>query len=144
MIMVVTAAPRRVPATPKRDVRKAAHAEATPAATTWDPLTTGACLAASLTPSTLSTKPRGFKEKSVRFWRPSVGPFTPSRAVAPGGAPPLEFCGRRRKGGGDGGSHRGQVLGALRGDPGLRQEGVRLPGQGPAGTRGILHVHVRE
>src|SRR3712207_7617198 len=42
----------------------------------------------------------------------------------------LEFAGRRAKGGGDDGSGRGQVLGALRGDPGLLAARVRLPGQG--------------
>jgi hypothetical protein len=35
MIMAVSAAPSRVPATPKREVTKAATAEASPADTTW-------------------------------------------------------------------------------------------------------------
>src|SRR5919107_3706467 len=98
MIMAVTAAPSRVPATPKRDVTKAAVAAANPAAITWAPLTTGACLAASLTTLTLSTNPRGFKENFFRIRRVSVSDLTPRRGVAAGGASQLEFPGRRRKG----------------------------------------------
>jgi hypothetical protein len=41
MIMAVSAAPRRVPATPKREVTNAAVVAANPAANTWLPLTTG-------------------------------------------------------------------------------------------------------
>jgi hypothetical protein len=62
MIMVVSAAPIKVPATPNLEVIKAAPAEANPAASTWLPLITGACLASSLTPLTLPTNPQGFKE----------------------------------------------------------------------------------
>jgi hypothetical protein len=68
MIMAVTAAPSSVPATPKRDVTKAAVAEANPAAITWVPLTMGAGLAASLMSLTLPTNPRGFKEKFAQIW----------------------------------------------------------------------------
>src|SRR5215211_5445565 len=71
MIIAVTAAPSRVPATPKREVTKAAVAEANPAAITCVPLTMGACLAASLTLLTLPTNPRGFKEKWLKIWRTS-------------------------------------------------------------------------
>jgi hypothetical protein len=62
MIMVVSAAPRRVPATPNLEVITAAPAEANPAAITWLPLITGACLVPSLTVPTLPTSPPGFKE----------------------------------------------------------------------------------
>src|SRR5215212_5547056 len=127
MIMAVMAAPRRVPATPKRLVTNDAAAAANPADITWCPLTTGACLTASLTVLTLPTNPPGFKEKFTLFLRTSVDAFTPAGDVAAETAPPLEFPGRRRKGGGDDGSSGGQVLGALRGDPGLREAGVRLP-----------------
>src|SRR3712207_6689616 len=64
MIMAVSAAPRRVPATPNREVTNAATAAANPAAITWVPLTTGALLAASLTVPTLPTDVPSFKEGS--------------------------------------------------------------------------------
>src|SRR5919206_3369860 len=61
MIMAVSAAPSRVPATPNLEVTSAAPAEATPADMTCVPLTTGPCLAASLMGSSLPTDPPGFK-----------------------------------------------------------------------------------
>jgi hypothetical protein len=64
MIMVVSAAPSRVPATPNLEVIKAAPAEANPAASTWLPLIMGACLASLLTILTLPTNQQSFKEKS--------------------------------------------------------------------------------
>jgi hypothetical protein len=64
MIMVVSAAPRRVPATPNLEVIKAAPAEAKPAASTWLPLTKDVCLGSSLTVLTLPTNPQSFKEKT--------------------------------------------------------------------------------
>src|SRR5215210_170616 len=144
MIMVVSAAPSRVPATPNLEVIKAAPAEANPAASIWLPLTRGACLASSLKILTLPTEPPGFKERSVPIRRVCVGSFTSGGFVAPQSPPPLE-C--RREGGEgkaeNGRDQRRKVLRAFRGDQGLLQERAALPGQGPAGHCGILRFHVR-
>jgi hypothetical protein len=57
-----------VPATPNFEVTNAAVVEASPAANTWLPLTTGVscppCPSALLTTSTLSMTPSDYKEES--------------------------------------------------------------------------------
>jgi hypothetical protein len=64
MIMVVNAAPSTVPATPNFEVANAAIVEASPAANTWLPLTTGVpCPSDLLTNPTLSMTPPDYKEE---------------------------------------------------------------------------------
>src|SRR5215210_3366243 len=91
MIMAVRPAPSSVPATPKRDVTKAAAAAANPAAITWLPLTTADCCDASLTVLTLPTNPARFKEDPVPVGGVLCRRFHTRGVVAAGSATPLEF-----------------------------------------------------
>jgi hypothetical protein len=76
MIMVVNAAPRMVPATPNFEVTNAAVVEASPAANTWLPLTTGVlCASALFTNPTLSMTPPDYKGLQRKPPRQKRGDF---------------------------------------------------------------------